>query len=233
MSQLPILPTGLSRNSANRAKSAIWPSDVFLQQAVNGMGEDRAPLSGQHAPSYDDDPFLGALPRAVEATVRVTNACYHAARALGGPSPLPDGFDLDAVRDMITAGDTPPESWWPFIDKLDLSDSPVSDLAPLRHLTALRWLDLGGAPVQDVTPLAGLTSLRHLDLDGTLVSDISPLAGLDMLVYLNLAESKVIDVTPLAGLTALRHLELGGTQVPDTTSLAPLINQHGLMIYCW
>jgi Leucine-rich repeat (LRR) protein len=43
-------------------------------------------------------------------------------------------------------------------------------------MSKLRFLDLGDTPVADVGPLRGLTALREIDLRGTKVLDVSPLS---------------------------------------------------------
>ena len=45
-------------------------------------------------------------------------------------------------------------------------------------MTQLRFLDLGDTPVADIAPLRFLTALREVDLRGTKVTDVSPLAAL-------------------------------------------------------
>jgi internalin A len=45
-------------------------------------------------------------------------------------------------------------------------------------MTELRFLDLGDTPVADLAPLRGLTKLLEIDLRGTKVTDLTPLAAL-------------------------------------------------------
>jgi Leucine-rich repeat (LRR) protein len=51
------------------------------------------------------------------------------------------------------------------LGSLDLAETGVSDLAPLRRLAQLRTLDITGTPVDDLKPLLGLPSLRGLYVD--------------------------------------------------------------------
>ncbi len=149
---------------------------------------------------------------------------------------LLSGFDVAKARDMIRVGQASPPSWQPWIEtlrfsekfrnlpsrleELDLSRTPVSDLAPLAGLSRLRRLYLGGTPVSDLAPLAGLTWLWELDLGGTPVSDLAPLAGLTGLERLDLSGTPVSDLAPLAGLTELKELDLSRTPVSDLAPLA-------------
>jgi Leucine-rich repeat (LRR) protein len=108
------------------------------------------------------------------------------------------------------------------LQTLDLTRTGVSDLTPLASLTALRILDLRGTRVSTLAPLARLTSLQQLYLIGTGVSDLAPLAGLTAMQLLYLSKTRVSDVLPLAGLTALLSLGLDGTNVSDLAPLAGL-----------
>ena len=105
------------------------------------------------------------------------------------------------------------------LQSLDLSNTQVADLAPLKGLTALQSLDLPNTQVADLAPLNGLTALQSLYLTATQVTDLAPLNGLTALQSLYLESSKVADLAPLNGLTALQSLDLSDTQVAD---LAPL-----------
>lgn len=68
---------------------------------------------------------------------------------------------------------------------LDLSDNPVTDLAPLTALTQLRTLRILCLPAEtDLSPLAGLPELREVAVSYDMVDRIGPLldAGIDVIV---------------------------------------------------
>ena len=120
-----------------------------------------------------------------------------------------------------------------------LSNTQVSDLAPLAGLSALRSLNLTHSRhVSDLAPLARLSGLHELRLNETQGSGLAPLAGLSALrdragprqvppgerprvarrplgsQGLNLDETAgARDLAPLAGLSALRSLTLRSTRV--------------------
>jgi len=62
--------------------------------------------------------------------------------------------------------------------RLNLDNTQVSDLAPLRGLTGLQGLSLFSTQVNDLAPVQGLTGLQRLSLDGTQVLDLRPLQRL-------------------------------------------------------
>ena len=69
------------------------------------------------------------------------------------------------------------------LEKLWLSDNPITDISPLAGLTALRWLVIMDANVSNVTPLAKLVNLEQLLLAGNSITDFSPLSHLNNLQY--------------------------------------------------
>jgi len=76
-------------------------------------------------------------------------------------------------------------------------------------------LDLSNTDVADLQPLKGLTSLKRLDLSNTQVADLQPLKGLTSVQWLYLRNTHVADLQPLKGLTSLQVLDLSNTQVAD------------------
>ena len=82
-------------------------------------------------------------------------------------------------------------------DKLDLSDEAFHALAripeSLRQIKGLREINLGETAVSDLSPLRGLTGLQELRLFQTGVNDLAPLRGLTGLQQLSLGETAVRD----------------------------------------
>ena len=99
---------------------------------------------------------------------------------------------------------------------LDLSESGLRDLSPLRGLPVTS-LDLHKTQVSDLSPLKGLP-LRTLVLCKSQVSDLSPLTGL-ALTTLKMSETGVRDLTPLRGMP-LKTLWIQGAQVTDLSPLS-------------
>jgi hypothetical protein len=112
----------------------------------------------------------------------------------------------------------------PPIKSLNLSETQVANLEPLKGLTALQSLNLGNSKqVANLEPLKGLTALQTLNLYGTNVDNLEPLKGLTALQSLNLGNSKqVANLEPLKGLTALQTLNLTGTGVANLEPLKGL-----------
>jgi serine/threonine protein kinase/Leucine-rich repeat (LRR) protein len=102
---------------------------------------------------------------------------------------------------------------------LDLSNLPVSDLAPFQGM-ALESLNLSFCSgVSDLGPLKGML-LKELRIRNTGVSDLSPLHGMALSV-LEITSTKVSDLGPLMGIP-LKELRMHGA---GTSDLSPL---HGM-----
>lgn len=93
--------------------------------------------------------------------------------------------ELSPLREMQT------------LEKLDVSRSPVSDLAAL---SALRLKSFGckGCPISDLTPIRKMP-LESIDLQETRVADLSPLIGMPI-KSIDLSMAPVLDFSPLAQL---------------------------------
>ena len=116
-------------------------------------------------------------------------------------------------KQELTLTEIPRDKNWslviPWITKLNLSESKISDFSFLENLSNLTQLDLSGTSISDLSPLANLSNLTQLDLSETNISDLSPLASLLNLTQVNLVWSeKVSDLSPLANLPNLTHLSL-------------------------
>lgn len=99
---------------------------------------------------------------------------------------------------------------------LQLGNTQVRDLEPLRAMTTLVDLDLHGTKVEDFTPLSLLRQLEGLGLGRTSIRDLAPLRGLARLERLDLQNTRVEDLTPLLGLSRLRSLYVSeGAFKPD------------------
>jgi hypothetical protein len=123
----------------------------------------------------------------------------------------PDGFDAQAAQEMIVAGKTPPEAWWPFIIRIRTTTKTkktVKTLTPFTGLKNLWSVDLHQILVADLTPLADKKNLKILNIPGVRASDLNALVGLKNLNTLGLSQSRVKDISGLANLPELECLDL-------------------------
>ncbi|MET0397313.1 MAG: leucine-rich repeat domain-containing protein [Longimicrobiaceae bacterium] len=118
----------------------------------------------------------------------------------------------------------------PDTEHLDLSDTGIDDLSPLRGLTSLTSLDISITEVSDLSPLRELTSLTSLSIRSTEVSDLSPIRDLTSLASLDIAITQMSDLSPLRDLTSLRSLDISNTEVSDLSPLRELTSLTALHI---
>ncbi|HAR64639.1 MAG TPA: hypothetical protein DCR55_00265 [Lentisphaeria bacterium] len=144
------------------------------------------------------------------ATFRAAHSEYAARLTVTQPS---DRATLDLsgtpIEDLAILRDLP---LWQLI----LDHSNVTDLTPLQTLN-LHTLSLRGSKVTDLSPLAGIP-LRKLTAAETKVSNIQALRS-SQITDLNLADTRVRDLSPLEGLE-LQMLVLTGAPVSDLRPLA-------------
>ncbi len=137
-------------------------------------------------------------------------------RGLTTPRTL-DFSTSTALADDLTS--LPP---LPSLQYLDLSDTLIFDLNPLRVLRNLRTLGLSLSRTTDLKPLEALINLQKLDFSGTAIQDLRPIQDLVGLEILDLDVTRVDDLTYLQGLNKLKALSCGGTRVQDLSPLRKL-----------
>jgi serine/threonine protein kinase len=106
------------------------------------------------------------------------------------------------LQDCINVKDLRPLSRLP-LRSLGLWNCSVADISPLSKIRTLTRLQLGESDVQDLSPLRGLP-LERLELNSTAIQDISALDGMQ-LRFLALDGTLVNDLTPLSH-SPLEHL---------------------------
>jgi hypothetical protein len=108
-----------------------------------------------------------------------------------------------------------------FVEQLCLKKAAIEDLGVVGALSCLRVLELNGASaVSDLAPLRALTRVRYLDLRGTAVADLSPVAAFAALQYVNVERTPVSDLRPLGGLPQLWEVWCQNTKVSAAEAAA-------------
>lgn len=105
---------------------------------------------------------------------------------------------------------------------LSITDNPITDLTPLKELTALQSLNLSNTGVVDLTTIKGLIALQSLEFSHTEVSDLAAIEGLTALQSLYCSATKVSNLAAIEGLTNLHLLACGETLITDLTPLKQL-----------
>ena len=103
--------------------------------------------------------------------------------------------------------------------ELNISNTEVADLAPLREMHTLEKLNLAGSKVTDLAALAEL-QLKTLSFQGCPISDLTPIHKMP-LEDISLRQTRVADLAPLIGMP-IKRIDLGQTPVVDFAPLAQL-----------
>ncbi len=93
------------------------------------------------------------------------------------------------------------------LQQLTCVDPEFSDLHPLRSVT-LRRLELGNTAIAHLEPLRNKYELEVLDIQGTLIHDLEPIKGLFNLRELSIDNTEISDLGPLQKLPNLRKLHV-------------------------
>lgn len=117
------------------------------------------------------------------------------------------------------------------LERLNVSDSPLSDLSPLAEFESLYHLEASNTGVTDIGPLQALGNLATLRLNGNSISDVEPLSDLGRLTSLGLRGNGIEDIEPLRGLDRLRFLNLGENRIADVSPLSEMKQLRYL--YLW
>lgn len=135
------------------------------------------------------------------------------------------------------------------LEELWLTDSPISDLTPLRNIKTLKILKISGTKVTSLEVLSGLDldrlyfsrtkvsdlkplknmRLMHVEGEETLVSSIAPLKG-DRLLTINFQRSKLSTIEPIRNMPGLYSLWFADSKVRDLSPLVSCPKISGLSI---
>jgi internalin A len=121
---------------------------------------------------------------------------------------MPFTLDLQPIFDAM-----------PNLRQLDLSNTLITNLAPIRSLTQLEDLNLANTQLQDVAPLAALTNLVHLNISRNRVQDISLIGKLKELEYFDFSYNQIRDLSTLTTLPKLFSIRLTNNPVDSSTCL--------------
>lgn len=115
----------------------------------------------------------------------------------------------------------------PRLRYLNITDSQIRDLSPLRRFEKLDSLVLNGVPITDagMKTFDGWNRLTRLEMKGSKISNLEFIGPGCKLRHLLIKNTKVKDLSPLGNCTSLQELYLQGTEVKD---LVPLYSLSGL-----
>lgn len=114
--------------------------------------------------------------------------------------------------------------------EINLANTPVTDLSPLRNLNKLEKINCSGAAVKRIDDLRYASNLVILDLSNTGISELSVASNFKKLNTLDLSYSAVKSIRPLAELPVLSKLSLSGITLshPDELGQIPALTNLDL-----
>jgi hypothetical protein len=133
------------------------------------------------------------------------------------------------MRDIDISGNSSVSSLEPLgklssLMNINISNTPVSDLMPLRNLNAVEILDCSGTLITTLEPLKYAVNIKELRLKKTQIKSIAVLSGFSSLEVLDITNTPVDSLEPLRDLTGLRNLQCESSGIKDLKPLAGLVN---------
>lgn len=116
------------------------------------------------------------------------------------------------------------------LETLDISDTPVCSLEPLRGLKRLRELNANSTYIHDLTGLQELSQLEELDVSYTGVCSLEGLGALQRLRSLDLYATELRTLEGVGALSGLEYLNIGETDVCCLDGLAQLLRLKALRV---
>ena len=127
--------------------------------------------------------------------------------------------DLSGIREIITIE---PLVELSDLTWLDISETSVEDLSPVRNFNKLEVLRANSTLVEDISSLKYNITLEELEVANTTVDDLNVLSSLRNLKKLNVANTQVNRITNLKSCSNLIALNLGGTRIASIAILQDL-----------
>ncbi|WP_420317627.1 leucine-rich repeat domain-containing protein [Ekhidna sp.] len=111
------------------------------------------------------------------------------------------------------------------IDSLNLSGDPyIQDIEALVALRELRFLDISNTKIDNLEPLRYSMGLKTLIARNSSVENIEALRYFDKLKFLDISQTRVDDLTAIGKLSELTHLNVSATYAFSFEALSNLKN---------
>jgi superfamily II DNA or RNA helicase len=105
---------------------------------------------------------------------------------------------------------------------LNLSNTKIKTLVPIRFLTHLKSIILSDSRLESTKSLENFRYVRSLTLKGTRINSLTYVRTLESLQYLDLSEIEVSSLQQLIHLTQLKSLKLSNSKIADWKSIGSL-----------
>ena len=128
--------------------------------------------------------------------------------------------DISGIREIISLE---PISELSDLVWLDISETSIEDLAPVRHHNKLKVLRANSTLIDDLTALKYNLSLEELEVANTTIDNLDVLSTLKNLQKLNINNTQVNRISNLKSCPNLATLNLGGTHIPNVSVLQEML----------
>jgi hypothetical protein len=129
----------------------------------------------------------------------------------------------EMLSEIVNLGDDPSQEELHAIfqiEKIDLGNSPITTLTPVRQLYNLRDLNVSGTNVMDFQPLSDAIELQVLNITNTSVGDLEFAGKLYKLNELHMEGTAVKSLGPIRGLSNLRLIYADHSGISDSEAFS-------------
>jgi hypothetical protein len=101
------------------------------------------------------------------------------------------------------------------IEEIDMENTGITTLNPVRQLYNLRSLNISGVKVDDYSQLSDALEIEELNVSGTSIKGLEVLKSLDKLEILHIENTEVSSLSPLEGKIHLKFVYADGSNITD------------------
>jgi len=105
------------------------------------------------------------------------------------------------------------------IMSIDLSESAITSIAPLKGLSRLQQIILNNNQIEDLAPIADTVALQYIGIENNQVKSLEPLRKLERLASLYADGNQVTDIAPILKLPKLGSIYLKNNQISEIDGL--------------
>ena len=116
------------------------------------------------------------------------------------------------------------------IEELDLENSGVTTIMPIRQLYNLKTLNLSGLMIDDYSPLSESFELEKLNISNTGITDLTLLSELNKLKELTLKNTDISSLMPLANHNKLEIISADSSGIHDDAAFDFLFKNPSCLV---
>ncbi len=184
---------------------------------------DRLNINNEETPVYELD--------GLEYAVNLSSFSYRYG-TLKSLDPIAGCENLNHLMfNYSTLEEVPIEFSTPLLDRVNFTDTNVSDYGFLKNCTAVTDLHISQSGLESIEFVRGMDRLESFDLSRNKVVDLSPLENKMMLKTIVLQTNDVMDISVFATCKSLEYVNISYNHIDNIEVLIALPNLEQAVVY--